>query len=197
MIMRIAVFAGLVTVAFATAPAHAEALRQAAAPLVPMTRADGEVCDLLRAEAGDHCKQLVRDGAATVYQSGTRRAGIHRIVLAIDTGRDVLVSPPIDLVAEQLQATQPTLRAVEIDGRPGVVLDVVSIWKRGTATQRTGSQIRCSQDAAIWKCAQLEVGAFEAGTSAAGSAVASGSATPSLTPSAVPPLPSLSSLFRL
>jgi hypothetical protein len=123
-----------------------------------MTRADGEVCDLLRAQAGDQCKRLAHDGAATVYQSGTRANGIHRIVLAIDTGRGVLISPPIDLVADQLQSTHPTLRAVAIDGRPGVVLEVVSSWKRGAPAQRTGSLVGCTQDDAIWKCATIELG---------------------------------------
>lgn len=185
MVMRIALLAGLAAVAAAAAPAHAEALPRTA---LPMTRADGEVCDLLRAQAGDQCKQLVRDGSATVYQSGTRAAGIHRIVLAIDTGRDVLVGPPVDLVADQLQSTQPTLRVVEIAGRPGVVLDVVSIWKRGKAIQRTGSQIQCSQTAAIWKCARIDLGACEPAVAADASAAARcGAGSLSMvTPPAVP-----------
>jgi len=59
--------------------APADPLRRTVAP---MTRADGEVCDLLRAQAKDRCKAVAQDGAATVYQSGSGRAGIRRLVLA-------------------------------------------------------------------------------------------------------------------
>ena len=149
--MRIAAAAGLWVglAAVGTPAAHADALRRIVAP---MTRADGEVCDLLRAQAKDKCKQIARDGSASVYQSGTRTADIHRFVIAIDTGRDVLVSPPVDLIGDQIASIQPTLRAVAIDGRPGVVLEVVSTWKPGSAAERTSSLIGCSQADAVWKC---------------------------------------------
>src|SRR5690349_8384631 len=124
--MRIALLAGLAALA-AAAPAHADAPPRRT--IAPMTRADGEVCDLLRAQIGDRCNRVAHDGSATVYQSGSKAAGIRRLVLAIDTGADILVSPAVDVLSDELQSTRPTLRSVAIDGRPGVVLDVVSTWK--------------------------------------------------------------------
>jgi hypothetical protein len=184
--MRIALIAGLAAVAMAAAaPARAEGLRQT---VVPMTRADGEVCDLLRAQAGDKCKQLAHEGSATVYQSGAQ-AGIRRIVLAIDTGSDVLVSPPVDLVGDQLQSTRPTLRAMAIDGRPGVVLEVMSTWKRGSATQRTGSVVGCTQTDAIWKCALVELGACDASGDTTTSCGTAGQALSLVTPAGSAPAP--------
>jgi hypothetical protein len=158
----------------AAAPARGDALRQTVSP---MMRADGAVCDLLRAQASDQCRRVANQGSATVYQSGTTAAGIHRLVLAIDTGAGVLVSPAVDLVAEQLQSTTPTLRSVAIDGRPGVVLEVVSTWKRGQAAQRTASLVGCSQvpasAAAIWKCALIELGSCDPQVAADGSVTTS------------------------
>src|ERR1041384_523896 len=97
-IMRIAIIAGLAAFA-AAAPARGDALRRTVAP---MTRADGDVCDLLRAQINDKCKRIAQEGGATVYQSGSKAAGIRRLVLAIDTGSDVLVGPPVDVLVDQL-----------------------------------------------------------------------------------------------
>lgn len=144
--MRCALAVGCLAVV-AAGRARAEPPRQ------PMTRADGEVCELLRAQAKDRCKVLAQDGAATVYQSGARRAGIRRLVLAIDTGDAVLVSPAIDVVTDQLASATPTLRTVAIGGRPGVVLDVVATWKRGAPVAHRESVVTCAPDEAIWKCA--------------------------------------------
>jgi hypothetical protein len=128
----------------------------ASASPAPMTRADGEVCDLLRAQAKDRCQVIAQDGAATVYQSGARRAGIRRLVLAIDTGADVLVSPPIDVVTDQLASATPSLRTIarddRRDDRPGVVLDVVATWKRGAPVAHREAHVRCARADAIWKC---------------------------------------------
>jgi hypothetical protein len=148
-----AVLAGL------AAPAHADTLRRT---VTPMARADGEVCDLLRAELGDRCKRVARDGNAAVYQSSSRSAGIRRLVLAIDTGSTVLVSPAVDVLDDQLESSRPTLRAIAIDGRPGVALDVVSTWRRGNAAEHTESLIGCMQAGAIWKCSQVDVGGCDA-----------------------------------
>jgi hypothetical protein len=159
-IMRRAIAVGLGVVALVTAPAaRADALRRIVAP---MARADGDVCELLRAQARDRCKAVARDGVATVYQSGSTTAGIRRLVLAIDTGGDVLVSPPIDVVAEPLVSARPTLRAFTVDGRPGVVLDVVVTRSRGADADRSESLVGCMRSDTIWKCSVIEVGACDA-----------------------------------
>jgi hypothetical protein len=143
------------------APARADALRRT---VTPMARADGAVCDLLRAELGDHCKRVARDGNAAVYQSRGRSggSGIRRLVLAIDTGSVVLVGPAVDLLDDQLESARPTLRPIAIAGQPGIALDVVSTWRRGNAAQRAESLIGCMQAGAIWKCSQVDVGGCDA-----------------------------------
>jgi hypothetical protein len=179
--MRLAMLAGLTALA-AAAPAHGDALRRT---VMPMTRADGDVCDLLRAQVKDKCKRVAQDGGATVYQSGGKaggkNAGIRRLVLAIDTGSDVLVGPPVDMLAEQLESTRPTLRAISIDGRPGVVLDVVATWKAGEATAaHTESLVGCMQADGIWKCSLVEVGPCDARVAADGGVTTSCGATSTL-----------------
>src|ERR1043166_4327767 len=92
--MRLALCAGIAALLLATS-AHADGLRRTVSP---MARADGAVCDLLRAELGDHCKRIAKDANAAVYQSRSRSggaAGIRRLVLAIDTGDAVLVGPAL------------------------------------------------------------------------------------------------------
>src|SRR5215470_3800963 len=128
--MRLALLAGLAAAALTgpEAPAHGDTLRRT---VTPMARADGAVCDLLRAELGDSCKRVAHDGNAAVYQSRSRSggpAGIRRLVLAIDTGSAVLVGPAIDVLDDQLESARPSLRSITIDGRPGIALDVVSTW---------------------------------------------------------------------
>jgi hypothetical protein len=155
------------------APVHADALHRTVAP---MMRADGAVCDLLRAELGDTCKRVAHEGSAAVYQSRSPagdRAGIRRLVLAIDTGTTVLVSPAVDLLDDQLASAQPTLRTVAIDGKPGVVLDVVSTWKRGNADEHAQSLVGCAQVDAIWKCSLVDAGACTASVAPDGSVTTS------------------------
>src|SRR3954471_5532938 len=111
--MRLALLAGLAAPLLA-ASAHADALRRS---VTPMARADGAVCDLLRAELGDRCKRIAKDGNAAIYQSRSRAggaAGIRRLVLAVDTGDAVLVGPALDVLDDQLESARPTLRAIEI-----------------------------------------------------------------------------------
>jgi hypothetical protein len=108
--------AGLVTRLAGPAPARADALRRT---VTPMARADGAVCDLLRAELGDRCKRVALDGNAAVYQSRSRSSGIRRLVLAIDTGSTVLVGPAVDVLDDQLESTRPTLRAIASAAGPG------------------------------------------------------------------------------
>jgi len=158
MAMRAAILAGLVVTA-AALPARGEAVRRTVAP---MARADGRVCDLLRAELGDRCKRVARDGNAAVYQSRSRAAGIRRFVLAIETGDAVLVGPAVDVLDDQLESARPTLRSIAVDGRPGVALHVVSTWRRGNAAERAEQLIGCMQTGAIWKCSQVDVGACDA-----------------------------------
>lgn len=169
-----AALAGLTALA---APARADTLRRT---VTPMARADGEVCDLLRAELGDQCKRVARDGNAAVYQSRSRSAGIRRLVLAVDTGSAVLVSPAVDVLDDQLESSRPTLRAIAIDGRPGVALDVVSTWRRGNAAEHTEALIGCMQAGAIWKCSQVDVGSCGARLAGDGSITTACGATASL-----------------
>jgi hypothetical protein len=170
--MRLAVLTGLAALLAATS-AHADGLRRTVSP---MARADGAVCDLLRAELGDRCKRIARDGNAAVYQSRSRTgaaAGIRRLVLAIDTGDAVLVGPALDVLDDQLESARPTLRAIEIDGRRGVALDLVSTWRRGNAAEHAESLVGCMQAGAIWKCSQVDVGACAASLAADGSVTTS------------------------
>ena len=174
--MRLALIASLAAFAAAT-PARGDALRRT---VTPMARADGDVCDLLRAQVTDKCKRVAQDGGATVYQSGSKAAGIRRLVLAIDTGNDVLVGPAVDVLSEQLESTKPTLRAVEIDGRPGVVLDVVSTWKRGKAAEHTQALVGCVEADGIWKCSLVDVGSCDASVGPDGGVTTSCGATSTL-----------------
>jgi len=193
--MRLAIIAGLLATALA-APAHGDALRRTVAP---MTRADGRVCDLLRAELGDTCKLVVRDGNAAVYQSRSRSgspAGIRRLVLAIDTGDTVLVGPAIDVLDDQLESARPTLRAIEVDGHPGVALDVVSTWRRGKAAERAESLVGCMQSGAIWKCSLVDVGSCDASLASDGSVTTSCGATSTLAVTSSVPTAALSPAAR-
>jgi hypothetical protein len=177
-IMRIAfvALAGLAALA-AARPARADAPRRTVAP---MTRADGEVCDLLRAQIQDRCKRVARDGSAAVYQSGSKAAGVRRFVLVIDTGRDVLIGPAVDVLSDELQSTRPTLRAIAIDGHPGVALHVVATWKRGKAAERAASLVGCAPVGEIWKCSMLDVGGCDASLADDGSVTTSCGASSTL-----------------
>ncbi|HEX8109572.1 MAG TPA: hypothetical protein VF516_17695 [Kofleriaceae bacterium] len=179
--MRLALISGLVATALAglAAPAHADTLRRA---VTPMARADGAVCDLLRAELGDSCKRVAHDGNAAVYQSRGRSggSGIRRLVLAIDTGSAVLVSPAVDVLDDQLESARPTLRPIAIDGRSGIALDVVSTWRRGNAAEHAESLIGCMQAGAIWKCSQVDVGSCDATLGSDGSITTSCGASSTL-----------------
>ncbi|HEX3479299.1 MAG TPA: hypothetical protein VHT91_29950 [Kofleriaceae bacterium] len=174
LVLASAVLAGLAALA---APARADTLRRT---VTPMSRADGEVCNPLRAELGDRCTRVARDGNAAVYQSRSRSAGIRRLVLAIDTGSALLVSPAVDVLDDQLESTRPTLRAIAIDGRPGVALDVVSTWRRGNAAEHTESLIGCMQAGAIGKCSQVDIGGCDATLGGDGSITTSCGASSSL-----------------
>lgn len=180
--MRIALGAVLaVATLAAAAPARGDALRRTLAPTIaPMTRADGEVCDLLRAQIQDRCKRVARDGTAAVYQSGSKAAGVRRLVLAIDTGRDVLIGPAVDVLSDRLQSTRSTLRSVAIDGHPGVALHVVATWKRGKSAERTQSLVGCAPIGDIWKCSLVDVGPCDASLADDGSVTTSCGATATL-----------------
>ncbi|TMQ14072.1 MAG: hypothetical protein E6J90_27380 [Deltaproteobacteria bacterium] len=181
--MRLAILAGLAATWLAV-PAHGDALRRTVAP---MTRADGAVCDLLKSDLGDTCKRIARDGHAAVYQSRSRSArgsggstGIRRFVLALDTGSGILVGPTVDVLDDQLESARPTLRAIAIDGHPGVALDVVSTWRRGKTAEHAESLIGCMQAGSIWKCSLIDVGGCDASLTADGTVTTSCGATASL-----------------
>ena len=185
--MRLAVWLAVAATATATAlagPARADGL-ELRRVVSPMARADGAVCDLLRAELGDQCKRVAHDGNAAVSVSRSRATGsggpgIRRLVLAIDTGSAVLVGPAVDVLDDQLESTRPTLRSIAIDGQPGVALDVVSTWRRGKAAEHAESLIGCMQAGAIWKCSQVDVGGCAASLTGDGRITTSCGATSTL-----------------
>jgi hypothetical protein len=83
-----------------------------------------------------------------------------------------MASPGIDLLGEDcsdaacitLDAATPTVKAVSIDGRPGVVLDLVSTFRRGASDRfQTESLVGCAPSAAgPWKCSKMDLGACSA-----------------------------------
>jgi hypothetical protein len=152
----------------AAAPARAE-LRP---PIVaPMSVVEGDVCALLLAERGDTCKRVAKLDNVAVYQSGSRR-GVSRLVVAIDRGEDKLVGPSVDVLGEDcagdrcvtLVAATPSMRAVVIDGRPAIVVDVVARFRAGKRGEpwQTEAIVGCGQTAAgAWRCATLDAGRCE------------------------------------
>ena len=199
--------AAIAALAAGAGPARGDAVRRT---IAPMTRADGEVCDLLRAQVQDRCKRVARDGTAAVYQSGSNAAGVRRLVLAIDTGRDVLIGPAVDVLSDQLQSTRSTLRSIAIDGHPGVALHVVATWKRGASAERSGPQagplglltrglsgpqagplglltrgrtqslVGCAAIGEVWKCSLVDVGPCDASLADDGRVTTSCGATATL-----------------
>ncbi len=138
-----------------------------------MTSADDiNVCSLLRSDIKDGCKRISKRSEAgfdaEVFQSGTRR-GIRRYVLVITAGDQRMVSPSVDLLVEScddagcvtLDAATPTVRTVSIDGKPGVVLDVVAKWAADAKFQ-TESLVGCAPAGGSWKCSSADLGRCEA-----------------------------------
>jgi len=138
-----------------------------------MTSADDlNVCSLLRSDTKDGCKRLSKRSEpgfdAEVFQAGTKR-GIHRYVLVVTAGDQRMVSPSIDLLAENcvgetcvtLDAATPTVRTVAIDGKPGIVLDVVAKWT-ADAKYQTESLVGCAPAGESWKCSSADFGRCEA-----------------------------------
>jgi hypothetical protein len=136
-----------------------------------MSVVDGSVCALLNSERGETCKRVARLGDAAVYQSGSRR-GIRRLVVEIDRDGDKLIGPSVDVLGEDcasgrcvtLVSTTPSVRAVAIDGRPGVVVDIVATFRDGTHDRwQTESIVGCGQtQAGSWRCATFDAGRCEA-----------------------------------
>ncbi len=141
--------AALVTLAAAAAPARAEL----APRTEPMMIADEPVCHLLNAAKGDHCKRVASAGDAALYRSGSPK-GIRRFVVAIPHGNATLVSPALDVSAD-LSDAAPTIRAIQIDGRAGLVVDVVTTRD----DQRDETIVGCgTTPAGTWKCETVDVG---------------------------------------
>ena len=152
-----------IAIVVAGAPARAELARPA-----PMTAAEGSVCALLAAEKGDRCSRVATLGAAAVYESGSRR-GIHRLVVAIDEEEAKLVGPSVDLLGEDcagascvtLVATAANVRAIAIDGRPGIAADIVATFRAGKRAPawQTESIVGCARsDAGTWRCTTFDAG---------------------------------------
>ena len=165
----------LVLIAALAMPAAAEApvLRPVVSAMVGV---DGEPCSWLLSDIKDGCKRLTKHAepsfAAEVFQAGTRR-GIRRLVLVVTAGDQRMASPGIDLLGEDcsdtacitLDAATPTVKPVAIDGRPGVVLDLVSTFTRGGKSDRfqTESLVGCAPMAdGPWKCSKMDLGACTA-----------------------------------
>jgi hypothetical protein len=157
-----------------------------------MTAADDiNVCSLLRSDTKDGCKRVSRRSEpgfdAEVFQAGTKR-GIHRYVLVVTTGDQRMVSPSIDLLGEScddggcvtLDAATPTVKDVSIDGKPGVVLDVVAKWTADAKFQ-TESLVGCAPAAGSWKCSSADFGRCEATVGPDGAVATSCGASGSLT----------------
>jgi hypothetical protein len=139
-----------------------------------MTAADDDICSLLRSERKDLCRRLSRKSepsfAAEVFQAGTKR-GIRRLVLVVTAGDRKMAGPSVDFLGEDcrdarcvtLESTTPTVRAVHIDGRPGVLLDVVAKFSRDTDAMpesfQTESLVGCAPtEAGLWRCSAVDVG---------------------------------------
>ncbi len=159
---------------FATA-AHADLVPQPRPAIAPMLSADESVCDLLRAEAHDVCKQIAKADRVSVFQSGSTH-GIRRVVMAIANGAQTLVSTGLDFLTEDcaanacvtLVSTSPTIRPVTLDGRPGFVLDLVATFRQAQ-TWQTESLVGCGATATgAWKCSTIDVGRCQASVTADG-----------------------------
>lgn len=131
----------------------------AAAPALaaPMTAASDDVCALLRSDRHDRCRKLAHDGDATAYQSGTPE--LRRFVLAIARpGEDTLVSPSVDVHGDAdapLTTTTATLLETQLDGRPAIVLDVVSAYP----SWQTEAFVGCGRDGdGNWRCSVVDAG---------------------------------------
>jgi hypothetical protein len=164
--MRAVVLAVIV----AAAPAHADITPVRA----PMTAAAYDVCDLLKSDRHDSCKRLAHLGGATVYQAGSTH-GIRRFVLALDRDDDVLVSPALDVAAQDatLDSATPTVRTIEIDGRPAIMLDVIAKFHRGARRALTRWQtetiVGCGETAGgAFACSTVDVGNCDATVAADG-----------------------------
>jgi hypothetical protein len=155
----------------AAAPARAEL------HFAPMTAASDDVCELLKADKHDRCRRFAHEGNATAYQSGT--ADLRRFVIAIARpGDDPLVSSSLDVHADgdaQLVATNASLRAIQLDGRPGVLLDVIAVHRVKPDAWQTESMVGCGQTAeGLWRCSALDVGRCEANIDGEGNVTACG-----------------------
>ena len=144
-----------------------------------MIGVDGNPCGWLLSERGDGCKRLARHSepgfTADVYQAGSRR-GIRRVVLVVTAGGQRMASPGIDLLGEAcddrtsdggcvtLDTARPSVQAVAIDGRAGVMLRLVSTFARSKASKfQTESLIGCAPTAGgPWKCSTLDLGSCAA-----------------------------------
>ncbi len=151
--MRLAVLVPIL----ASATAHAEL----SVRVVPMTAASDDVCELLKADKHDHCKRVVKDGDAIAYQPGT--PDLRRFVLAIARpGDDTVVGASVDLHGDDdatLVAAHPTIRALRLDGRPAVLLDVTATYRAHRDIWQTEAVVGCGQAAdGAWRCSSLDVG---------------------------------------
>ena len=127
-----------------------------AAP-APMTAASDRVCDLLRADRHDACRQAarLRTAHAIAYQAGSSQ--LRRFVLAIADGDATLISPAIDLADAgdaTLVSTTPSLRQ---DG-DAIVLAIAARYRGADARWQIETDLRCAhQDRGAWACSTVEL----------------------------------------
>ena len=155
--MRLALVVPFLGPLLATSAAHAEVPVRVA----PMTAASDDICKLLESDRHDHCKRVVHAGDATAYQSGS--AELRRFVLAIARpADDAVIGASVDLYGDAratLVSTHPSVRAVRLDGRPAVLLDVTATFRADRDTWQTESVVGCGQAAdGAWRCSTAELG---------------------------------------
>ncbi len=69
------------------------------------------------------------------------------------------MSPIGRAVAATLVAARPTIRALRLDGRPAMLLDVTATYRMERDVWQTEAVVGCGQAAdGAWRCSSLDVG---------------------------------------
>lgn len=99
-------------------------------------------------------------------------------MLVVTAGEQRMASPGIDLLGEDcgdggcvtLDTAKPSVVPVAIDGRPGVMLHLVSTFARDKTTKfQTESLVGCAPTAeGLWKCSTMDLGSCSASVASDG-----------------------------